>query len=633
MSIAVERKLHIEHRVAEQQARATIKNNPTLALVELIINSDDSYRRLENAGFKTDGRIIVELIRKYQGSAIRVIDYAEGFDEQRMDERVGGYGGDTSEFTEKDAGRGYWGRGLKEAMIAMGFGSVESIKENFFHKCTLEHLDYKRNHPIEITKNLKNEFGVKENGTVVTLKLINPGIRVPQFDTLKHSLEYYFSLRDIMASNLRDVTLIEKDARNRVKRQEKLSYIFPKGDIYLRKTIPILEYKNAKIELEIYRATEPLSGYDDEGPLRENGILICSKGAVLDITLTRKFEDNNYASRIFGHATCDYIDYLLRVKKEPIVRSDRVGLDWTHPFSKALEAVISKEIVVLVNEEEKKARETEKRLENEKTRKRYEASVPELNKIAGEELGKVPGEGEGDDKGRPQQLPPSGFNFLPDYVQIIVDKEAVLTLKALVPNTVKSGSVAKVSSDTKEIIVIDSSYTFDEKDADPDTGLVIGHVKIVGKQVGAEGIVTAEINGLKAEILIKVISRRKPPEPHERSKSGLFRKFEFSPLADPNQRVKFERVNGKIVIATRAPSVATYFGPNGEGQEESHCQVMLAELVVEAVCREIARRKIESGKEPFLGEASEAMNVVHNRLINKYAEKIHRLLVENKYRK
>ena len=631
MSIAVDRKLHIEHRVAEQQARASIKNNPILALVELITNCDDSYRRLENAGFKADGRIIIEFIRKHQGSIIRIIDFAEGFDENRMDERVGGYGGDTSGFTEKDAGRGYWGRGLKEAMIAMGFGSVESIKDNYLHKCSLEHLDYKRNNKIKITEAVRNKLEVKDNGTIVILKANNKSIRMPQYETLKHSLEYYFSLRDIMSNSSRNVTLIEMDSKNKIKKKDKLSYVCPKGDLYLRKTISIPEYNDAKVELEMYRATETLSGYDDEQQLRENGLLICSKGAILDITLTRKFEGNNYASRIYGHVTCDYIDFLLRVSKEPIIRSDRVGIDWTHPFSRALETSISKEINDFVQEEEKKSKEVEKRLENEKTRKRYQASLPELNKIAKEELGKEEGEGEGEGEGRPQKLPPNGFDFMPDYVQLVVNKEATLTLKALVPKIIASGSAAIISSDTKEIIVIDNIFTFDEKDADPENGLVIGHIKVLGKQVGTEGIVTAEVNGLKAEVLIKVISRRKPPEPKDIKKSGLFKNFEFNPNADPHQRVKSERTSGNIIIATRAPSVATYFGPNGEGQEEGHCQVMLAELVVEAVCREIARRKIEFGKEPFLGEASEAMNVVHNRLINKYAEKIHNLLVENKY--
>ncbi|GMR19087.1 MAG: hypothetical protein BMS9Abin34_213 [Patescibacteria group bacterium] len=631
MDLAVDRKLDIAGRVAEQQARATIKRNPILALVELITNSDDSYRRLENAGFKADGRIIIELVRKHKSSILRVTDFAEGFDEHMMDERVGGYGEDTSGFTEESVGRGYWGRGLKEAMIAMGFGEVESIKDGFFHKCTLKNLNYKRTKPIKITEAIRADSGVKENGARVTLQAINKGIRIPRFETLEHWLEYYYSLRDIVSSSSRDVQLVEKDSHNKIKRQTKLSYIFPKGELYYpRKTINIPEFKDAKVEVEIYRSSEPLSGYESERSLRENGLLIRTKGAILDVTLTRKFEGSNYASRIFGHATCDYIDHLLRTEKEPVVQANRTGVDWTHPFSKALENVLRKEVEICVQAEEKRAKEVEKRLESEKTRKRYEASLPALNKIAKDELGNVPGEGEGLDDGKPQQLPPNGFDFMPDYVQIVVDKESTLTLKASVPKVVKSGSTAKIYSDTKEIIVTTTDFIFDENNANPDNGLEIVHVRVLGKQVGAEGVITAEVNGLKSEILVKVISRRKPPKPVERKRSGLFSDFDFSSAADPNQRVKFERANGKIVIATKAPSVATYFGLDGQGQEEGHCQVMLAELVIEAVCREIARKKIESG-DPFLGEAAEAMNVVHNRLINRYAEKIHRLLVEKKY--
>lgn len=628
---AVEEKLHIEHRVAEQQARATIKNNPVLALIELITNSDDSYRHIEQAGFKADGRIIVELVRKYEGSIFRVIDYAEGFDAARMDQRVGSYGGDTSGFTEENAGRGYWGRGLKEAMIAMGFGSVESIRDSLLHKCTLENLDYKRRQPIEITQELRSSLGITGNGTFVVLKTTSRSINIPHFDTLKHALEYYYSLRDIMSNNAREIILIEKDSHNNIKRQEKLSYIFPKGDIFFKDIIPIPDFEGAKIELEIKRATEPLSGYDDEGPLRENGVLVSSKGAILDITLTKKYEGNGYASRIFGHATCDYIDYLLRVKKEPIINANRSGLDWTHPFCKALEKTIGKEIANFVYEEERKIKETEKKLENEKTRKRYAAALPELNKIAQDELGSIGGFGEGPGEGNVPKLPPNGFDFMPDYVQIVVDKESTLTLKALLPKVISSGAVVKITSDTKEIIIKNDEVIFDEKDADSENGLVVKHIRVIGKQVGVEGIVSAETEGIKAETIIKVISRKIVDPPSPQNKSGLFKDFDFSSVADPRQRVKFERTSGQIIISTRAPSVTIYFGLEGQGQDEGHCQVMLAELVIEGVCREIARRKIESGKEPFLGEASEAMNVVHNRLINMYAEKIHNLLVDKKF--
>ena len=56
--------------------------------------------------------------------------------------------------------------------------------------------------------------------------------------------------------------------------------------------------------------------------------------------------------------------------------------------------------------------------------------------------------------------------------------------------------------------------------------------------------------------------------------------------------------------------------------------MLCSELVLEAVCREVARRGVESGAfvAPTGGEA-EAINREFDRLRNKYAEPIHQLLV------
>ena len=70
---------------------------------------------------------------------------------------------------------------------------------------------------------------------------------------------------------------------------------------------------------------------------------------------------------------------------------------------------------------------------------------------------------------------------------------------------------------------------------------------------------------------------------------------------------------------SKCPSVEAYLGPNGEGQDALHCQVLIAELVSDAVCREIARKKAETGRLSMLGEATEAINREHYRLIAEYA--------------
>ena len=94
-----------------------------------------------------------------------------------------------------------------------------------------------------------------------------------------------------------------------------------------------------------------------------------------------------------------------------------------------------------------------------------------------------------------------------------------------------------------------------------------------------------------------VISKREPPGERQPKKEhgDLFRDVKFDPTAEPKQRVRFDRANANIIIATKAPSVAAYLDKHGSGSETPQGQVLLAELVTEAVCFEIARRGVENG--------------------------------------
>jgi hypothetical protein len=88
--------------------------------------------------------------------------------------------------------------------------------------------------------------------------------------------------------------------------------------------------------------------------------------------------------------------------------------------------------------------------------------------------------------------------------------------------------------------------------------------------------------------------------------------------------VRFDKETGDVLIYTLSPSVGLYIGPNGERAEEDKGAVLVAELVLEAVCREIARRGVEAGTfiAPEGGEA-EAMQREFGRLQNMYGALIH----------
>ena len=93
---------------------------------------------------------------------------------------------------------------------------------------------------------------------------------------------------------------------------------------------------------------------------------------------------------------------------------------------------------------------------------------------------------------------------------------------------------------------------------------------------------------------------------------------------DPRSRVRFDKETGNVLVYTSSPSVALYIGPNGEDAEEDKGAVLTAVLVLEAVCREIARRGVENGTfiAPEGGETG-AMQREFGRLQNKYGALIH----------
>lgn len=618
----VQRDLKIDKRVVKQLSNSAIRKDPIKALVELITNCDDSYRRIEGQGLATTGNIIVEVVRKHKNSIFRVIDQAEGFDTQTMDERVGGFGTNTSGLTKGVDVRGFFGRGLKEAILGLGNGSVESVKNNYLYQCTLnEDAFYEREEPVKLNKEKKkkiaDEFGINENGTIIAITVTKDGVNIPQIDTLAQQLERYFSLRDINSSEKRSVYLIEKDERGRTKKNKvKLEYMFPLGEEILnKKNISLGDYSSATIDLQIFKATDTLS---QDGPCREGGILIKGKTAIHDVTLFG-FEDNPYAQKIFGRLRCKYIDELLK-KEEPILSDRRDGLDWHYQLCKDLKNVVEKELKPIVEEIKKKEESQKKLIENEKTRQRFFTAIEKINQIALQELG-AEGEGRSKDKeGIPSSPPPNGFDFMPEYYHIIAGNRATLTLKAVVPWVIPSGSVVNVESDSDDIKIENKLFTVKEEDAID--GLIVLNPKIYGKRVGTEAIITARTKDFKAEAFIKVVAAIEKKDKHKerkgKTREGLFNDIQYDPSLGPHVRHYFDKEASIIKISSKHPSVEVYLGPNGEGQDALHCQVLVAELVTDAVCRELARRKAETGRLPILGEYMDAVNREHYRLINEY---------------
>lgn len=628
----VERDLKIDSRLIKQLSDSAIKNDLVRALVELITNCDDSYKRLENAGRQTGGIIEIELVRKKENSIIRILDQAEGFDSTTMDERIGGFAFDTSGLTAGVDVRGFFGRGLKEAILGLGRGSVQSIKDDLLNECALNHdMKYSRKDPIAIDKLAPNELkeiGVGKRGSVVEIIISNNRVRIPHFDNFVYTLERYFSLREINSSNKRKLIVVEKDEKKRVKRgPDKIEYKSPIGkEVLSRERVSIDGFENAKFDISILKATEALS---TDGYCREGGLLIKSKSSIHDITLFT-FENNPYAQKIFGTISCHYIDELLK-QGEQIVSDRRNGLDWDHPFCRELKRNAEKYIGVVVDQIKKEEEATKKAIENERTRQRFKTAIEKINLIAQKEL-EQSGEGPKPGKGIPEpKSPPNGFDFVPEYYHIVAGKRSTLTLRAMVPFILTDKDQVTIEADNDDVKVENKFMKIDEGSATKN--IVTLNPRITGKRVGIEAIITAKANNFKAEALVKVVANIERSNKHtdkvQKGREGLISDIVFDETLGPKVRHYFERETKIVKISSKHPSVEFYLGPNGEGQDELHCQVLIAELVMDSICRELARKKAESNQLTILGETMDAINREHYNLINQYAHLIHQALVSS----
>lgn len=122
--------LPIDARITLQMSYGTIRYLYD-AIVELVTNSDDSYKRLERDGVAVEGVIKIRT-RRLKGSKcerLEVIDFAEGMSRGKLEKALI-FAGEASGFEEGKSVRGLFGRGLKEAIIALGRGEIFSIKDN-----------------------------------------------------------------------------------------------------------------------------------------------------------------------------------------------------------------------------------------------------------------------------------------------------------------------------------------------------------------------------------------------------------------------------------------------------------------------------------------------------------------------
>ena len=547
-------------------------------------------------------------------------------DGQSLDHALGVYAEETSGFTEGEPVRGYFGRGIKDAILGLGEGTVVGIVSGHEHRAWLGLRDgrahYEAHQPIDLGANLRS------NSTCVEVTVTRDDVAIPQWQNLRTRLLLHFALRDILSDESRTVVVRTLDANGIPSQESQLSYQFPKAQL-LDEATSSVPSADASCRIVVYRADEPLDTPREQGYNAQAGLLIKSDNAILDNTLL-KFDGDSNAQRFYGTVTCPYLDDLLR-DDEPILLATRDGLDREHWFVRDLFDLCEELLEPLVQQEADRARRELRRVQNTALQQKLDTALSRLNRIARDELAELDPLERGDE--RDPYIPPSGFGFVPEYASVLTGRPKTLLLRAL-SRVIPDGSTVTVRSDQRRITVSTPAVVMEPRS--DFEWIVEAKIAVEGVQVGAEAIIAAECEGLVSEALVRIIARAEhvDQEPNRRRRRGLFGEIRFSEETAPRQRVRYDRDSKDIIVAVNHSSVHPYISDaSGAGTDTPQGQVILAELISEAICGAIARHGVETGRfaAPVGGEV-EAIQNHQLRLQNQYSGRIHEVIVAQEYR-
>ena len=349
VEVPTEWELGADPRYKRQNMERAMRGRVERGLVELITNSDDNYRNLEDEGGQVSGKIRIEIERRKLGqpSVLIVRDRAEGMNREDMFLKLGTLGKRTSGFEKGKPRRGLHGRGARD-VTAFGTVHFESIKDEEYNHLVIPpslKCRFTEPHPKKVTSDIRKKLGIpRGNGTAVTIE-VESRFRIPQHETLLKDFPRYYSLRDIFSNPRREVILADLNKN----REDRLLYKSPSGEIVFDDDIKIPEYPMAEVHLTIHK--HPTAFEQDVLPYRE-GILVESAAAIHDCTYFG-LESETLVRKLSGQLYCDYIDHLVRdyddkEEQHPdkpnhpqnnpqrLLDPFRDGLIGEHPFARAL---------------------------------------------------------------------------------------------------------------------------------------------------------------------------------------------------------------------------------------------------------------------------------------------------------
>ena len=599
------------------------------ALVELITNADDSYSRLERAGAPVSGQIRVQYERHQAGAVLMVSDQAEGmpFAQARF---ILTYGGAHSTLARGEGGgRGYFGRGLKQAIYGLGYGWIETIHAGRYARIELFrgenggylYDDGDGDRPVR--EKDRTRLGIADNGTKVTIVIANEQTSISHYRSVVQAVANNVYLRDVLTR--RQVELLHMQRGKAVERSGVVHYQEPPATLLLGPEQAghfVHEQQTYPFTLTLKRALGvELTSRGDE---RTNGLVILSGTAVLDCQLF-EYENQVGTEYLFGTVHCPALIDKLGLGVA-IISDEREGLNHKEPFVQAFSRAVSAMIAPCVLAEREKLKHLEHASTSGRTSHMIENLLERMNRAAIQDLGISLPAPETDATTAPAAERPAALRFTtpfyyrqpnhPFHVSLLIDptqlaEDEVLQFAYVLPDSLH------LDPAPAELAV---STLHDPQRIEwtvvGDTAGSRGEISVRAGSHWAwcEMVVAEHASGHSHGVSAHAVKHRPPRDHGER----MFIGYEFRHLDNELDRAVYSRAERTILINTAAPTVQLYV--DGRGHFRDSARLLLAELFMDVISDELARCAVEkSGRQ---GDA-EAFHRAKLDIIRRYGSEIH----------
>ena len=427
-----EGEIRISHRVIDQQSQATISGLME-ALVELVTNCDDSYRRLESEDIPCTSHISVYVQRKQKGIVPQVIvqDEAEGMTLDWIKEILE-FGADSSGFTSGGNIRGLFGKGLKEAIFALGSGQIESVRNGEISVINL----WKEERPLAYRWRVEKDRqpSSQSNGTKINIAVSNNNITSSTKDYLREQFQTHFALRDICSTRAIEVTLDDV----RLKTTMPMEYTLPQLREVLNERLQLRGFDEMHLRVG---ESETALDYSRNSPYSIAGIMVKTEGIPL-ANHAFGFESDEAMHYFSGTMEVPQIAQMLRAGNLGLLSPTRSGIDWRNANAATLQAAIHSQLRPLIDRKRRELESGRRTTTREAYRRKLLDVCDLLNQLADDEIE------DSDSHGRLDQL--RGLLIRPDVGYALPDEPRRFSIY-LPHDVVKSSNNPRVSISIEDI--------------------------------------------------------------------------------------------------------------------------------------------------------------------------------------